>query len=79
MKECCLVWLNEESWAKSTCTCYYYFKKYICCHIVTIAVNLNKTIIPAEFRDTVVGQKTKRGKKKKAKKALFKQYDNLVF
>ena len=46
---------------------------------MTIAVNLNKTTIPAEFRDTVVGQKTKRGKKKKAKKALFKQYDNLVF
>ena len=66
MKECNLVYLNESSWANSTYSWYYYFKKYICCHIVVLAVNVNLVNIPAELRDTVVGQNTKRGKKKES-------------
>ena len=47
----------------------------MCAHIVALAVNLGKVSIPAQFRDTIVGPKAQRGKKKRAKKALFKQYD----
>ena len=53
IKECCVVWLNDSAWANRTCACYYFFKKYICCHIVAVSINLNIVTIPVEYRDTV--------------------------
>jgi hypothetical protein len=57
----------------STCTCVYYFKNYICKHILTVAVTKKLLIVPVRFIDKVIGCKPKRGPKKKARSAFEKQ------
>ena len=75
MKNFFIVCFNESSWANSICTCYFYFKKYICIHIVALAVNLGIIDIPAKYRTTNIGCKTTKGRKKRAMDALKRQYN----
>ena len=75
IKKCFILYFNDQSWPLSTCTCNYFFKKNMCIHIVILAITLGYVEIPAKFRETYVGKKPMRGKKRKAMKALSCQYD----
>jgi len=70
------IWKMEmegEDWESATCTCPSYWKNYICKHILGIAIRLNIfSVIPAA-KNVPLGQKRKRGRPAKAKKALLKQ------
>jgi hypothetical protein len=55
---------NRYNWFESSCTCYHYFKSYMCIHIMAVAVS--KLMVP-------VGQKPKRGRITNALKGLQKQ------
>lgn len=64
------VTINKSTWELSKCTCYTYFKEFICKHIVFMAVNLKLTEMNYEYKK--LGKKNKRGAKKKATPALLK-------
>ena len=62
-----MVRLDKKNWKLSQCTCIDYFKTYVCKHIITIAISQKRTVIPEKFFDSVIGQKPKPGRKKKAR------------
>ncbi|CAF2081601.1 unnamed protein product [Rotaria magnacalcarata] len=66
--------LNEsENWTKSTCSCPTCLKYYICKHIIGLAARYKLCSIPLEAKNISLGQKRKRGRVAKAKKALIVQ------
>lgn len=66
-----MVTFNTEDWRKSTCSCPKFFKKYICKHVLGIAID-EKLVKPPKTANTdVIGPKRKRGRKPNAKKALL--------
>lgn len=65
--------VTPENWAHAICVCPNGFKKYLCEHIVGIALRLNVVAAPAEAKSIPLGQKRKRGRPAKAKKALEHQ------
>ena len=61
-----VVKFQTEQWsAKSSCSCYYFLKKYHCYHLFVIAVNKKIISIPSVFKNLPIGQKPKPGRKKK--------------
>ena len=66
--------LNEENWSLSRCTCYDFFKKLICKHIVTVAVSNNRCSIDYSFQN--IGAKKKPGRKKKTKSCWERQIED---
>jgi hypothetical protein len=67
VKKCFTIILNTTKWETSICTCENYLKKYMCLHIMFVALNntLTRILLP---------KKVKPGPKKpKAKNALEKQ------
>jgi hypothetical protein len=72
------VWIinlpNDGSkWSEGTCTCPKFLKKYMCKHVVGIALRLKFCRAPAEAKNIPLGQKRKPGRPAKAKKALLIQ------
>ncbi len=65
--------LNTTEWKKSSCTCPSFFKTYICKHICGIAIIQNLFLLPPEAKNIPIGEKRKRGRPSKAKKALIAQ------
>ena len=65
--------LNREEFCNSTCTCPYYFDTYICQHTIAIASleDLNKIL--SQCKAVLIGQKPKRGRPAKIKRALQRQ------
>ena len=70
-----LVRLNKEDWKLSTCNCWYFLKNYYCYHIIAIAANEKIIEIPVINKEVPIKQKSKRGRKSKALKALEKNID----
>ena len=69
-----VVTINKTDWVSSTCTCSFYQKKYFCIHIISVAVHLNLAKIPNYCKNMIkIGEKPKRGRIPKSKKALEKQ------
>ena len=65
--------LNRYNWFESSCTCYHYFKSYMCIHIMAVAVSNDLVKIPNHCKLMVpVGQKPKRGRIPIALKGLQK-------
>lgn len=60
-------------WMKGECSCQEYMKKYICLHIVGMAIRLKLTKVPVEAKNIQIGEKRKPGRPSKAKKALVVQ------
>ncbi len=58
---------NSQEWSKSTCSCWYFNKKYNCHHVLIIAANNKLTDIPNQYRNVPIMQKNKSGRKKKVK------------
>ena len=69
-----LVNINVEYWQWSTCTCPFYQKHYSCSHIISVSTSLNLVKLPAHCKNMIqIGEKTKRGRKPNALKALQTQ------
>lgn len=64
---------RRENWLRSKCDCSDFFKKYMCAHIIAIAIRLKCVQPPAEAKTVPIGQKRKRGRPQKAKSALTRQ------
>lgn len=62
-----------DNWTNGYCDCSNGFKKYLCEHMVGIALRLKVISAPAEAKTIPLGQKRKRGRPAKAKKALNRQ------
>ena len=65
--------LNRSDWAASRCCCSYFLKNYFCSDVIAIASNAKLVTIPDIHKNVPIGQKTKRGRKPKARKALQHQ------
>lgn len=62
---------SNDFWNKSVCSCPSFYKNYMCKHILGIAM-MKKIVKPPKTANTdVIGQKTKRGRKPNATKALL--------
>ena len=56
-----------DKWsAESLCSCWYFLKKYHCYHIFVVAINKQIITIPNVFKNALIGQKPKAGRKPKA-------------
>ena len=63
--------ISKSAWHLSKCTCFKYFKEFICVvHIIFIAIKLKLTEINYDYMK--IGLKAKRGRKKRATPALLK-------
>lgn len=62
-----------DNWVHGICDCSDGFKKYLCEHMVGIALRLKVISAPAEAKTIPLGQKRKRGRPAKAKQALERQ------
>ena len=54
----------------ASCSCPSFFKDQICKHLVGFAANMKLVKIPIEAKQVVIGQKPRRGRPCKTKKAL---------
>jgi SWIM zinc finger len=59
--------LNDDNWKQATCTCPTFYKKYICKHIVGVALCLNiktkaRSKMPVAARTIPIKAKRKRGR-----------------
>lgn len=62
-----------NNWTNGFCDCTDGFKKFICGHMVGIALRLKVLTAPVEAKSIPLGQKRKRGRPAKAKRALERQ------
>ena len=60
-----------ENWKKGQCTCPCFKKKYMCKHVIGLAIRLKYVKPPAEAKQIPIGEKHNRGRPKKATKALL--------
>jgi len=51
--------------------CPYYFKNFLCKHLIGLAIRLKAVALPVEAKNIPIGLKRKRGRPAKAKKALL--------
>ena len=64
--------INADNWKLSSCTCPIYFKKYICKHIIGIAIRLKLAIPDKAAKNVPLNQKRKAGRPCLAAPALVK-------
>lgn len=64
---------NSETWLKGKCDCRNFYKLFICEHVVGIALRMKWTTPPPEAKNLPLGEKRKRGRPAKAKRALIQQ------
>ena len=66
--------LKRDDWLKGTCTCPAYFKKYLCKHIIGIAmIKLPEVKCPLECKNQALGAKRNRGRAPQSVLALMRQ------
>jgi hypothetical protein len=70
------VWITQlpidgNQWKNGRCTCPSYLKTYMCKHIVGLALRLRYVRAPPAAKDVPIGEKRKRGRPKKATRALL--------
>lgn len=63
--------LPRAEWTNGTCTCPQFFKKYMCKHILGLAIRLNLASPPLEAKIIPSPQSRKRGRPSKSKPALI--------
>lgn len=64
---------EKNEWMKGICNCPQFFRKYMCKHILGLAIRLKYAAPPLEAKNIPIGQKRKRGRPSKAKRALIIQ------
>ncbi|CAF0823975.1 unnamed protein product [Adineta steineri] len=65
--------MDLAKWLNGQCNCPVYFKKFMCKHIVGMAIRLNYSKPPPTAKNFPIGKKRRRGRPSKAKKALLIQ------
>lgn len=65
--------ISRENWLSAQCDCGDFFKLFMCRHIIGIGLRMKVITAPAEAKNIPIGQKRKRGRPAKAKRALVKQ------
>ena len=64
---------NRTDWKKGECNCPAFFKKFLCKHVVGLAIRLKAAFPPIEAKNDPFSVKAKRGRPTKSKKALLIQ------
>ena len=67
------IWKIEVYPNHVTCTCPFFIKKNQCKHSVGMLIRRKEVVVPPEAKDIPLGQKRKRGRPSKSKKALLVQ------
>lgn len=69
------VWIvnlpEAENWINGSCTCPAFLKKYICKHLVGLAIRKKFVKPPPAAKQIPIGNKRKRGRPKLATRALL--------
>ena len=65
--------IDGTQWKTGSCTCPCYLKKYMCKHLVGVALRRKYVKAPPSAKDIPIGEKRKRGRPKKSTKALLTQ------
>ena len=73
VKKICIVNLEKSNWKKSSCTCSYYVKHYMCAHFVAIAARLKLHSFSLKSMQIPIGQNRARGRPKNTTAALLRQ------
>ena len=63
--------MSNEKWKEGKCTCPYLLKKYMCKHIIGLAIHLKSTSPPPAAKDVPIGEKRRRRRPKLATRALI--------
>ncbi|CAK1603683.1 unnamed protein product [Parnassius mnemosyne] len=61
---------QNVEWRKGSCTCPQFHKKYVCKHLLGLAIRLKLATPPMEAKALPIGQKRKRGRPTKSRPAL---------
>lgn len=64
---------DDFDWLNGTCNCPDYLRNYVCKHLAGLAIRLKLVEPPTEARNVPIGEKRRRGRPTKAKKALIVQ------
>ena len=65
--------INNNDWQNSICNCPAFLKNYVCKHTIGIGLRLKLCKAPAAAKNVPIGEKRKRGRPARAKKALLRQ------
>jgi hypothetical protein len=70
------VWIIDmpklsNNWQDGVCTCPYFMKHFLCKHLIGLAIRLKYAKPPPAAKDIPIGEKRKRGRPKKATRALL--------
>ena len=65
--------IEGTDWEHASCTCKSFQKDFICKHVLGIAIRLNVHHVRPEAKNVPIGEKRKRGRPKKCKKALLRE------
>ena len=63
--------MEGDDWRNAKCSCPIFMKKYICKHIVGMAILKNLVEVPDEAKTVPLGQKRKRGRPARVTKAIL--------
>ncbi|CAF2860788.1 unnamed protein product, partial [Rotaria sp. Silwood2] len=69
----CVEIKNDSDWKTSRCTCPAFLKNYICKHIIGMSIRLKLCKPPPAAKNVPIGEKRKRGRPAKARRALLMQ------
>jgi len=61
----------NDKWKEGKCTCPYFLKKYMCKHVIGLAIRLKLDKTPAAAKHVPIGQKRRRVGPSKATKVLI--------
>ena len=67
-----VIYFNKANWRESECNCIAFLKNYKCKHVSGIAIRFKLVEIPHAAKSVPIGEKRRRGRAKRAGKALFK-------
>ncbi|CAF1526676.1 unnamed protein product [Didymodactylos carnosus] len=70
---CVTLPVDKLRWLNGLCDCPVFFKKFMCKHVVGMAIRLNYCRPPPAAKDIPPDEKRRRGRPSKAKKALLIQ------
>ena len=70
---CVTLPMDKLKWDEGVCNCSAFFKKFMCKHVTGMAIRLNHCKPPPATKDLQIGEKRRRGRPSKAKRALIVQ------
>ncbi len=65
--------MKNNDWQSSRCNCPAFMKNFVCKHMVGVALRLKLCKPPPAAMNVPIGEKRKRGRPARAKKALLTQ------